>query len=220
MNQLIYVQIQPRMTFREDIFDAHTVVTNSFSTSAEASSSSTYLKIPGSLPQLPECQKTQLSPVQLLLYFFFYYRFLQYAKKQRIHLNKKSILKFNPKFNSKTLKPLVIAFYVQINTIITFFLLTQSCHRFTNSRYSTQSCKNTLIKIFWGFINPSLRVRFSLNMLCSLNEQRSNYTPWVTSWNWDELPLLSMLPHMPMKQLKVQQLFLPSGINTDTTQAC
>lgn len=50
--------------FREDILNAHTVVTNSSCTSAQASSYSTYLEIPGSLPQLPKCQKTQLSPVQ------------------------------------------------------------------------------------------------------------------------------------------------------------
>lgn len=50
--------------FRGDILNAHTVVTNSSCASTEASSYSTYLKIPGSLPQLPKCQKTQLSPVQ------------------------------------------------------------------------------------------------------------------------------------------------------------
>lgn len=50
--------------FRRDILNAHTVVTNSSCTSTETSSYSTYLEIPGSLPQLPKCQKTQLSPVQ------------------------------------------------------------------------------------------------------------------------------------------------------------
>lgn len=83
----------------------------------------------------------------------------------------------------------------------------QSCHISTSLGHYEQSCKNDLIKILRRFINPSLWVRFSLKVLCSLNEQRPNYTPWATSWNWDELPLLTMLPYMPMKQLKVQQLF-------------
>lgn len=42
--------------------------------------------------------------------------------KSREKQEKISILKLNPKSNSKTPSPSVIAFYIQINTITTFFV--------------------------------------------------------------------------------------------------
>lgn len=64
-HELTHFCLQSTMNdFRGDILNAPIVVTNSSRTSTEASSYSTYLEIPGSLPQLPKRQKTQLSPVQ------------------------------------------------------------------------------------------------------------------------------------------------------------